>query len=557
MYYLRHTLTLSITLVLAACGGGSSSVGNPTTPTTPTTPAEPPPKPSATLISGVASAGLISNADVNIFDATTYINASTSKPIATSTTGTDGSYTAKLPVGFSKSLLIRVTGKIDGSTSVKDEVFGPTSVNSSFVLESVVPTSEVKTSKGKIVAHVTAYTQAMATFVANKFGQSDIDTAIDKARTLVSAKITDGADPLTTLPTKPQMLALLASASNIAKATSSTATTDPYNCANLSGNQAKISCTIKTISGIIQPLTKISNASGTATLNLNHASALNNAAKNLDIATVATNTGVDSAVLSTAKNDIVSALEVTKTEAFASSPSEILPFLAVPDLWIRVEMADKLIITSGPKAGVYQGWSYTPMLCFAASNCKDLNIHVTVTAQDLFDDPNAVNDAEEAVQQALNGVNNILHELRAKAPYPPYNTIQSVVTNAIQTGLNEQSVSAGINAAQTGFAAAGFPTNGSEPPVVEGTSTPASATPAQISAAQECAQSSSYKNPDSVPYNPQIDSNCQLAQFDACLHKETGITNYDTEGRAACKVVNGLISSLNTTWSCKYCPYPY
>lgn len=57
--------------------------------------------------------------------------------------------------------------------------------------------------------------------------------------------------------------------------------------------------------------------------------------------------------------------------------------------------------------------------------------------------------------------------------------------------------------------------------------------------------------------DPQFDSNCQLAQFDACLHTATGATTYDAEGRMACSAVNGLIQATQSTWSCRYCPYPY
>ena len=81
-------------------------------------------------------------------------------------------------------------------------------------------------------------------------------------------------------------------------------------------------------------------------------------------------------------------------------------------------------------------------------------------------------------------------------------------------------------------------------------------TAAQTAAAQACA-TAPYNNPPSVPYDPQADSNCQLAQFDACLHAATGLTTYDAEGRAACSVVSGLISATGSTWSCSYCPYRY
>lgn len=150
-------------------------------------------------------------------------------------------------MGYAKSLIVRAGGKADGSSSLKDEVFGTTPVGSDFVLEAVVPASDLTATGNAVTAHVTAYTQAMSTMVANKLGQSDIDAAIALARTQVSVRLTNGADPLTTSPTSLKMLALLASVSNIAMAATSTSSTDPYACAGKSGNEAKIACTIKTI----------------------------------------------------------------------------------------------------------------------------------------------------------------------------------------------------------------------------------------------------------------------------------------------------------------------
>lgn len=539
-----------LAMTAAGCGGGGgggSSGGN--TAVTPPAPAVTP------VVSGIVSAGLVSKADVKIYDATTFTDATTSTPIATTTTGDDGSYSVTLPASFAKPILIRVTGKADGSTSVKDEMFGATPVTSTFALESVVSASEVAAVSGKVTVHVTAYTQAMATYVSNKLGQSDVDTAISSARSLVGSKLTNNADPLTTLPTKPQMLALLAAASNIAKAAKSTTTTDPYNCAVKATNADKISCTLKTVAGILQPLTKAASSTSAATLNVNHASALNNAAQNLDVATVAQNTGADTAALTSAKAEAITATTATKDAAVATSPSEVLPFLAVPDLWVRAEMAGSLTILTGPKAGTYQGWRYIPMLCFVGTNCTSLDITVSVTPEEQADDPNALKDARQAVSSALDGVNGILRGIRNKgAPYPSIDTIKSVLTSAIKTGLAANSVSAGVDAAQAGFASAGF---GATSAASSGGATTGAATPEQIAAAQACTESSSYQNPDSKPYDPQLDSNCRLAQVNACIHKGTGIAEYDPQGRAACKIVNTLIQSLTGTWSCKYCPYPY
>ena len=65
-----------------------------------------------------------------------------------------------------------------------------------------------------------------------------------------------------------------------------------------------------------------------------------------------------------------------------------------------------------------------------------------------------------------------------------------------------------------------------------------------------------YTGPNS---DPQVDSFCKLAAFDACLHRATQLTTYDAEGRSACATLSGLLSSIGATntYSCNYCPYPY
>ena len=71
--------------------------------------------------------------------------------------------------------------------------------------------------------------------------------------------------------------------------------------------------------------------------------------------------------------------------------------------------------------------------------------------------------------------------------------------------------------------------------------------------AKKCA--TEYTGPDD---NPQTDSYCKLAAFDACLHRATKLTTYDQEGRTACTTLKGLLESTGTAaYQCSYCPYPY
>ena len=72
--------------------------------------------------------------------------------------------------------------------------------------------------------------------------------------------------------------------------------------------------------------------------------------------------------------------------------------------------------------------------------------------------------------------------------------------------------------------------------------------------AKACA--TKYVGPDN---DPQTDSYCKLAAFDACLHRVTKLTTYDHEGSTACKTLRGLLESTGATgnYECSYCPYPY
>jgi hypothetical protein len=75
--------------------------------------------------------------------------------------------------------------------------------------------------------------------------------------------------------------------------------------------------------------------------------------------------------------------------------------------------------------------------------------------------------------------------------------------------------------------------------------------------AKACANE--YKGPE---VDPQLDTLCKLAAFDACLHRTVQVTDYDAEGRRACKNLNDLLQTAVSAenrkkYNCGYCPYPY
>jgi hypothetical protein len=554
--------TLLLIAALVGCGGGGGGEATaptaPTPPTTPTTPA--PPTVARTVVAGTASAGVFSGADVQVYNAATYTGAATSVAIASASTNASGAYEATLPDGYAGTLLIRVSGRADGTSSVKDEVFGATPVTAAFVLESVVPASQVEPAGGRATAHVTAYTHAMALYVARKLGQADIDTAVVAARSHVAAKLTGGADPLTTLPTRADMVALLASASNIANATTPTVRNDPYSCSVKAGNADKIACTLKTVAAILQPLATAATASAVPEVNLGYAAALSGAARTLDVARVAANTGVPAADLASAQTTAVAALDKTETEALVAAADKPDSPVALPLIVVKTTMGGRMTILEGPDAGVYQGWNYALSWCLDGPCPVDFDVRASITPQDVFEDPELYDEVTQAVGELLSEIVAIQKAVYAKGrpAYPTAAAFAQIISDAVRQGLAAGSVATAASAARAGLAAAGFPVDAS----AAAPGTAPTATAEQVAAANACMAPGAYVNPSSpVGGDPQLDYNCRLGQVHACLHR-AGFPEYDVQGRANCKIVNGLIDALKAegnTFSCSYCSpgYPF
>lgn len=530
---LSSALAVSLALLLFGCGGGGGSAS--------------PAASSEITISGTVAAGVFKNADINIYDASTYSSAATNTPLFNTASDDKGNYSVTLKKDFNKPLLIRALGRADNTASMVDEVFGLVVMPDTFVLEAVVPSSDL--TGGPVTAHVTPYTHAMAAFVANKLGRSDIDAAIVFARNSVKSQLTNNNDPLTTSPSSVAMTTLLASVSNIAKSSPSIPTTDPQGCVGKTSNSAKVACTVETLASILQPLASAAETKGTPKVNFNQANALKVAAKNLDVAVVSNNTGMSSSALNTQK-DVISEALASTTEKVMATDVDVPDFLKVPDLWIVETMGGTVSLSTG----TYVGWSYHAQLCYVGLNCMSVGRSAGYTPEDLMEDPELPTVVRAAVSQTLTELNKVLSALRVGKVFPPERIIKSVISAAIDAGLDAQSVAVGVETAVSGFAGAGYAVPGGVTPLADPNGV---TTPAQIEAAKACAADSAYQNPSSSPYDPQLDSNCRLAQFDACIHRETGIAVYDPEGRAACALVETLQKATTGSWQCSYCPYPY
>ncbi len=256
-----------LALALAGCSGGGADVAQ-----------------SATMLGGTVAAGLFKNADVKVYDATV---GEIGTPITTATTAANGTYALTLPTGFYHPVLIVASAKTDGSSQVVDEIFGVQSTPAGFTMRSVIPSG---TSSGAaLTGYVTPYTNLMYQIVSNKIGKTDVDAAINQARSLVN-QLTSNADPLTVNPaTDASMVSLLAAVSNIANGTSTT--TDPDGCHSQATAIAKIACTITTLSASIAPMsaTAVTSSPIPLTLKQNVVTALANAMTTLNAATVASN----------------------------------------------------------------------------------------------------------------------------------------------------------------------------------------------------------------------------------------------------------------------------
>jgi hypothetical protein len=120
-----------------------------------------------------------------------------------------------------------------------------------------------------------------------------------------------------------------------------------------------------------------------------------------------------------------------------------------------------------------------------------------------------------------------------------------LITGMVQDSMGGQQGMGGtqsaINQGRTGTSAAAAGTQGGQDAA------------ALKQSAASCANE--YDGPNN---DPQADSFCKLAAFNACIHRKTGVTNYDAQGRSSCQQLQSLLSSTGSkNYQCRYCPYPY
>ena len=137
---------------------------------------------------------------------------------------------------------------------------------------------------------------------------------------------------------------------------------------------------------------------------------------------------------------------------------------------------------------------------------------------------------------AIGGINKLSSEAQAKV-------LSGMVQDSMggqqgmgstQAALNNQG---GASAGSAGSAGSGGSQN----------------TAALKQAAASCANE--YDGPNN---DPQTDSFCKLAAYNACIHRKTGVTDVDAQGRSSCQQLRGLLNAAGSkNYQCRYCPYPY
>lgn len=166
-----HRLVLPLTLVaaacLTACGGGGSDAVTPATTT------------SSISLDGVASKGLMANADVKVHPVRADGGVDTAIVLASATTDTSGHYSLSFNGTAAQPYVIRVSAKADGSTTHLDEVTGtaqplpvgfamrtlftPTQTGTATASASITPFSEMAVSAAeRATGGVTAANAAQA-----------------------------------------------------------------------------------------------------------------------------------------------------------------------------------------------------------------------------------------------------------------------------------------------------------------------------------------------------------------------------------------------------------
>lgn len=166
----------------------------------------------------------------------------------------------------------------------------------------------------------------------------------------------------------------------------------------------------------------------------------------------------------------------------------------------------------------------------------------SITAEEAAEDPEDLPTALAAATRAVKEFETIIGRLWDAKTYPPHETMVAIFRGAVQKALEEENASVAGPDAVSKFKAAGYP-------AAAGTSG-ADSTPATGDAGA-CAEP--YAGPTD---NPQTDTFCRNAHFNSCLDKKAGNSNYLSQTKTVCGILEETLKMLsNSPTLYNYCSY--
>lgn len=208
----------------------------------------------------------------------------------------------------------------------------------------------------------------------------------------------------------------------------------------------------------------------------------------------------------------------------------------------------QIIWEVSPSPGIY---TYVMKLCWSPCTpvggpvLVDVNLNDTMTvsgtANGISFEGLTHTELKAIISAATKALHNVIFNLWQGTTVPGSSLIESVFNSALANATSPEDV---VLRVISGFTAAGFPA------AAGNTTASGNSSTSGTGGADACSSQTYLGGAD----DPQVDTLCQIAQFDACMYQATGNVAYNSDKSNQCTVLNGLLPYLNTTWACRYCP---
>jgi hypothetical protein len=189
------------------------------------------------------------------------------------------------------------------------------------------------------------------------------------------------------------------------------------------------------------------------------------------------------------------------------------------------------------------GQAFTMQLCSSplGLDCVAISDRIVVSSAELADKETA--DILDYAQSVAKEFQAMIGRLWAAKTYPTRSQLAQIFRNAVDGAIASDTQNA-VQTAGAGFASAGFAAaNG-------GTASSPSGT---ASSAESVCANQQYPGDKSEPQVYLFD---KLAQFDACMYKATGNSDYQKDGNTQCRVLDGLLKATIGNFTPLYCSGP-